>query len=56
MTARAPVPTAPPLWALAVRQSAQADASATAVGPEPGGALWREVLPRAEEGKTELSL
>lgn len=53
MTAGTPAPEAPPLWALAVRQSVGAEPSATASGPAPGGALWREVLPKTEEREIE---
>ncbi len=49
MTSRVPMPEAPPLWALTVRQSVPAEADEPAAGPRSGGALWREVLPKAEE-------
>ncbi len=55
MTARAPVRDAPTLWALAVRQSMGAEADGSASTPQLGGALWREVLPKAKEAEPELS-
>ena len=54
MTAQAPVRDAPTLWALAVRQSMAAEADGSASAPQPGGALWREVLPKAKEREPEL--
>ncbi len=55
MTARAPVRDAPTLWALAVRQSMGAEADGSAFTPQPGGALWREVLQKEKETEPELS-
>ncbi len=45
-----PLPEAPPLWALAVREGGRSDGATQASGPdgETRAPLWREALPRPE--------